>query len=400
MKTINNFKFFSLVLIPLIFLNLPVNYAQDGPMLESATAETNEQIDALSGTQWSKEKADAWFAQQPWLIGANYLPSNAINQLEMWQADTWSPELINKELGWMENLGMNTLRVYLHDIPYRTDKEGFFNRIEKFLQICAKHNIRPMLVIFDSVWDPYPQSGKQPKPEPGVHNSGWVQSPGAAYLQNPHKWGELETYVKDLISTFKADKRILAWDIYNEPDNDNPNSYGENNRKVEIPNKKALGVALLKASFAWAREAAPSQPITAAPWYGDWSSMEVMSEMDHFLFTHSDIITFHSYDGPEEFSRKVDHLKKLGRPLICTEYMARPYGSTFKNILPIAKENQTGMINWGFVNGKSNTIYPWDSWGKTYNQEPIPWFHDILRADGTPYLQAEVNFIKEITETE
>ncbi len=368
-----------------LFLGLPV--AAQPPVPTNA-----------AGTQWSKEKAQAWYEEQPWLVGANFVPSNAINQLEMWQAATWSPELIDKELGWAADLGMNTMRVYLHDIPYREDAEGFKQRIDEFLTICQKHNIRPMLVIFDSVWDPYPKAGKQPEPVPGLHNSGWVQSPGADYLKDQSKWTELKAYVIDLLSHFRNDERILAWDLVNEPDNDNANSYGRNNKQEELENKKEVGVALVKAAFSWAREANPSQPITSAPWYGDWSSLEKMNEMNRFLLTHSDIITFHNYSTPEDFAQRVEYLKAFNRPMLCTEYMARPEGSTFQVILPVAKEQKIGMINWGFVAGKSNTIYPWDSWQQVYQEEPPVWFHDIFRGDGTPYRPKETAFIRKITQ--
>jgi hypothetical protein len=367
---------------------------------EQQKDDTVQQTTDTMGEQWSVEKANAWYAEQPWLVGANFGPSNAINQLEMWQAETWSPELIDKELGWAADLGMNTMRVYLHDIPYRTDAEGYKNRISEFLAICQKHNIKPMLVIFDSVWDPYPKAGTQPEPTKGLHNSGWVQSPGADYLTDKSKWPELEEYVVWLIGSFKDDNRILAWDIVNEPDNDNANSYGKNNKKQEPENKKELGVELVKAAFEWARKANPSQPITSAPWYGDWSDVNTMSEMDRFLFTHSDIITFHNYADSAEFKERVEQIKQFNRPMICTEYMARPAGSTFQTILPIAKANKIGMINWGMVAGKSNTIYPWDSWQKAYDQEPPVWFHDIFRADGTPYRPEETAFIRKMTGAE
>lgn len=367
-------------------------------------AEAEQEGDSLqssaSNAVWSEEEANAWYAKQPWLVGANFVPSNAINQLEMWQAETWSPELIDKELAWAADLGMNTMRVYLHDIPYWTDKEGFKSRINEFLAICEKHGIRPMFVIFDSVWDPYPEAGAQPEPKQGLHNSGWVQSPGKKFLTDKSKWPQLKDYVVDLVGSFKDDDRILAWDIVNEPDNDNANSYGVNNLKEEPENKKELGVALVKAAFGWAREANPTQPITSAPWYGDWSSPENMIEMNRWLFTNSDIITFHNYAAPEDFKQRVEYLKQFNKPMICTEYMARPEGSTFQGILPIAKENKIGMINWGLVAGKSNTIYPWDSWQQAYDDEPPLWFHDIFRKDGTPYILEEVAFIKEITEEE
>ncbi|RRB00053.1 endo-1,4-beta-xylanase [Larkinella rosea] len=348
--------------------------------------------------QWTPKQANDWYKSQPWLVGSNFLPASAINQLEMWQAQSFDPKRIDKELGYAESLGMNTMRVFLHDMVWRQDAKGFKNRIDQFLALCAKHKIRPMLVLFDSCWDPQPKLGKQHAPVLGRHNSGWVQGPGAAILSDKTKWESLRSYVKDVVGTFRADKRILAWDIVNEPDNENSNSYGKNGKiKTELPNKAQLGVELVKAGFGWAREAKPTQPITSGPWKGDWSSLEKMDEMNKFLVQNSDVITFHNYGPPAEFQKRVNELKKFGRPLICTEYMARPAGSTFEGSLPIAKTEHVGMINWGFVSGKSNTIYPWDSWQKQYTAEPPVWFHDIFRENGQPYIAAETTFIRKMT---
>lgn len=347
---------------------------------------------------WSTKKANKWYKKQPWLVGANYVPANAINQIEMWQAETWSPQLIDRELGWAEGLGMNTMRVFLHDMVWKQDPKAFKDRLDEFLTICKKHNIRPMIVLFDSVWDPEPRLGKQREPKQGLHNSGWVQGPGAAVLGDKSQWGYLRDYVKDVIGSFRKDKRILAWDLVNEPDNDNGNSYGRTSRtKTELPNKAQLGFELVKESFNWAREENPMQPITSGPWHSNWASNETMGEMNRFLLENSDIITFHNYDKPEDFQKRVTQLQRYGRPIICTEYMARPVGSTFQAILPIAKSNKVGAINWGFVAGKSNTIYPWDSWQKAYDKEPPVWFHDIFRENGQPYRPEEVAFIKQMT---
>lgn len=348
--------------------------------------------------QWTVQQATEWYSRQPWLVGSNYMPANAINQLEMWQAESFDPKTIDKELGYAESLGMNTMRVFLHDMVWRQDAAGFKKRLDQFLTLCANHNIKPMLVLFDSCWDPQPKLGKQREPVFGRHNSGWVQGPGAAILSDKSQWESLRNYVKDVVSSFRTDNRILAWDIVNEPDNDNANSYGRNgNIKTELPNKAALGVELVKAGFGWAREANPTQPITAAPWKGEWSSLEKMDDMTRFLVQNSDVITFHNYAPPAEFSQRIADLKKFGRPLICTEYMARPAGSTFEGCLPIAKAEKVGMMNWGFVAGKSNTNYPWDSWQKQYTAEPPVWFHDIFRDNGQPYILAETAFIKKMT---
>src|SRR6266446_166233 len=231
-----------------------------------------------AGTQaqtnrWSEKQAADWYAKQPWLVGSNYIPATAINELEMWQADTFDPKRIDLELGWAEGIGLNTMRVFLHDLPWQQDAAGFQKRIDTFLQIAAKHHIKPLFVLFDSCWDPEPRLGKQHAPRPGVHNSGWMQSPGAKALQDPAQYARLEAYVKGVVGAFASDRRILAWDLWNEPDNMNRSSYGAQ----EPPNKPQLVEALLPRVFAWARAVKPSQPLTSGVWKGDWSSPEKLS---------------------------------------------------------------------------------------------------------------------------
>lgn len=340
--------------------------------------------------RWTSQQANDWYAKLAWPIGANYVPATAINQLEMWQAETFDPERIDLELGWAEKLGFNTMRVFLHDIPWQTDSEGFLKRIDRFLKICESHKIRPMLVIFDSCWNPQPKPGKQPEPRPHVHNSGWVQSPGEGILEDPAKLDSLKPYVYGVIHHFKDDERILAWDLFNEPDNDNGGRFTANEAKDKVPN----ALILLRKAFGWAREANPSQPLSSGIWSGDYAKP---NEFQQTQIDLSDIINFHAYDTLEVTTRKVDALRKYQRPIICTEYMARPTGSTFGNILPYFAKDKIGAYNWGFVDGRSQTIYPWDSWTKEYKGEPETWFHDIFRRDGTPYKEDEVDLIRSLT---
>lgn len=342
---------------------------------------------------WTKEQANEWYKKQGWLVGANYLPKSAINQLEMWQADTFDTENIDKELGYAQSLGMNTMRVFLHDLAYETDSLGFYKRIDTFLTIAQKHKIRPLIVIFDSCWDPFPQVGKQHEPKPYVHNSGWVQSPGQKALQDESQYIRLEKYVRAVVSHYAKDKRILGWDVWNEPDNMTGPSY----ERLEIKNKVDIITKLLPKVFAWARAAQPTQPLTSGVWAGDWSQDAKLKPIEKVQLEESDVISFHNYDNPTIFENRIKELSRYGKPMLCTEYMARPNGSTFQGSLPIAKKYKVAMFNWGFVSGKSQTIYPWDSWTKQYNSEPPVWFHDIFREDGSPYKQEEVDFIKSMT---
>jgi len=344
--------------------------------------------------RWTEKEAADWYAKQPWLVGSNYIPANAINELEMWQADTFDFKRIDLELGWAEAIGLNTMRVFLHDLPWQQDAAGFQKRIDTFLQIAAKHHIKPLFVLFDSCWDPQPQLGKQHAPKPGVHNSGWVQSPGAKALQDPSQYPRLEAYVKGVVGAFAKDDRILGWDVWNEPDNGNGGSY----KDLEPKNKNELVVALLPKAFAWARSAHPAQPLTSGVWKDDWSVPEKLGPGAKIQIETSDVISFHSYDKPEVFEKRILSLQQYHRPLICTEYMARGNGSTFQGSLPIAKKYNVGAINWGLVAGKTQTYLPWDSWEHPYtDREPSVWFHEIFRTDGKPYSAEETELIKRLT---
>jgi len=348
-------------------------------------------------TRWTEQKAQAWYAQQPWLVGSNYVPRSAINQLEMWQAATFNPAEIDQEFGWAEAMGMNTMRVFLHDLLWQQDAGGFQKRMDQFLAIAARHHIRPLFVLFDSCWDPSPHLGPQHPPIPGVHNSGWVQSPGAKALADASQYPRLKAYVQAVVGAFANDDRVLAWDVWNEPGSDNQGSYPK--QELRKDDKIARVTELLPQVFEWARAENPVQPLTSGVWDVDKSPDGVnLGTLQQIQLRESDIVSFHNYSWPEYFRREVRWLKKYNRPVICTEYMARSVGSTFDTVLPIAKEERVGAINWGFVAGKTQTYLPWDSWRRPYVlDQPSVWFHEVLLPDGTPYRQAEVDLIRQLT---
>ncbi|MEP7251483.1 MAG: cellulase family glycosylhydrolase [Ginsengibacter sp.] len=325
---------------------------------------------------WSKEKAKSWYASQSWPVGANYISSNAINQLEMWQAATFDSTLIDKELGYAEGIGMNVMRVFLHHLAWQADKSGFKNRMKAYLRAADKHHIKTMFVFFDDVWQDTYKAGKQPDPKPGTHNSGWIQDPGKLIYMDLSSVDMLEKYVKDILTTFKNDKRILLWDLYNEPGNS-----GHKNESMP----------LLKNIFKWGRQINPIQPLSAGVWALD------LKELNEFQLDNSDVITYHNYGDEIAHQKWIDSfLLKTERPLICTEYMARTRNSHFENIMPILKAHKIGAINWGLVSGKTNTIYAWDT-PIPDGSEPAVWFHDVFRKDGTPYKAEEAEFIKKMT---
>ncbi|WP_367755770.1 endo-1,4-beta-xylanase [Flavobacterium sp. WC2430] len=382
----NTKLYLALVLVGMLLLSC--NKTKSSKEKENNTVTTTVEKREI----WTKEQANSWYAKQPWLVGANYCPSTAINQLEMWQEATFDPKRIDQELGWAEQIGMNVMRVYLHDLLHKQDAEGLYKRMNSFLEIANKHHIKILFVLFDSCWDPFPELGKQRDPKPFVHNSGWVQSPGQKALLDEKEYPRLEKYVKETVAHFKDDDRILGWDVWNEPDNMTGPSY----EKVEIANKVDFVYPLLEKAFQWARESNPSQPLTSGVWAGDWTEVN-LKPIFKLQLEQSDVISFHCYDKPVDFVKRINELKRYGKPMLCTEYMARPNGSTFEGFLPIAKENKIAMINWGLVDGKTQTKFPWDSWTKKYTAAPPVWFHEVFNTDGSPYIVKETELIKKLT---
>jgi hypothetical protein len=331
------------------------------------------QAQTSTSKQWSAAKANAWYARHKWVNGSDFIPSTAVNQLEMWQADTFDPKTIDRELGYAESIGFNAMRVFLHSIAWKENPKGFKERVSQYLTIADKHHIQTIFVFFDDCWNAEAKAGQQPAPKTGIHNSGWLQDPGNR-INEPGEITILQKYVTDVLTTFKHDKRILLWDLYNEPGNSN---------------KGDKSLKLLSEIFAWAQNVRPDQPLSAGLW--DWS----LEKLNTFQFTHSDVITYHDYESPDKHERVVQILKASGRPVICTEYMARLRNSTFENTMPMLKKENVGAINWGLVSGKTNTIYAWDT-PMPNGEEPKVWFHDIFRKDGTPYSKDEVELIKKL----
>ena len=350
-------------------------------------------IASAQTTQWTAGTASDWYARQPWIIGANYIQSNTVNQIEMWQADTFDGDRIDMELGWAERLGINTLRVSLSETVWARDSSGMQSRMGKLLKIADKHKMRVIFVLFDSSGDPYPEWGHQRQPKPGVRNSLWVQSPGAKGLTDPKQVEEALSYAEDLVAAFSIDKRVLAWDVWNEPDNLNATSYANS----ELPNKLEIVQNLLPKVFQYVRAGVPTQPVTSGLWKGDWSSEAALSPIEKIQIEKSDIISFQNYDGPEEFEKRVKWLQAFHRPVICTGFLARNQGSSIEAILPIALKYDIGALVGDLVQGKTQRWLPWDSWQKPYvDREPPVWSQDLFLTTGPLYRKQDADVIRQM----
>ena len=381
-------------LICIVFLSLIFIQCQKSPSL-------------VADYRWTEERAWQWHNENGWMVGTNFNPSTSINQLEFWQEDTYDPETIERELEWSAELGMNMHRVYLHNLLWDQDSIGFLERVDNYLNISESKDIKTLFVLLDDVWHPVPKLGKQPEPIPFVHNSGWVQAPGSEILGDSSRHDELKNYVKGVISHFADDKRVVGWDLYNEPDNvasSDPENLVNNinfrglNRGPEVKEKHIYSLSLLKKIFMWAREVNPSQPLTVGLWKDSekWNDIDSLSAIDRFAISNSDVISFHAYGDLEETMKKIEDLEQFNRPLLCTEYLARGEQNTFQIMLPLFKEKEIAAVNWGFVAGKTNTAFPWSSWQVEFDSLPKIWHHDIYLPDKTPYDEKEIAFLKNI----
>jgi hypothetical protein len=353
----------------------------------------NASLEAITGTlrarRWDAARARDWWDARPLPVGCNFTPSTAINQLEMWQEATFDASTIARELAWAAGLGFNAARVYLHDLLWEQDAPGFLQRADRFLEIAESAGIGIIFVLFDDVWNPEPKLGPQPAPYPGRHNSGWVQAPGLAalneYRDRPEISARLEAYVRGVLDRFGQDDRVLVWDLYNEPGG------------YPSPGAEPVGEAclpLLADVFAWARAAQTRQPLTSGLWWNPANPLP--ASIGEIQLAGSDIVSFHHYGPLEDLIELHDRIReKTERPLLCSEYLARQMKSRFETHLPAFRERNVGAIHWGLVSGRTQTIYPWWSW---FDEQPAPepevWFHDVLHPDGRPFDPEEAAFLR------
>ncbi len=309
----------------------------------------------------------------------------------MWQAETFDPDTFERELGWASDLGMNVIRLYLHDLMYTADGDGFLDRVEHVLALADAVGIGVMPVLFDGVWHPEPALGPQPDPTPRLHNSIWLQSPGNTYLYDEARWAELEPYVAAVLGRFGGDARVLIWDLFNEPDQLDRDTIMAGSRD----RKAAAATALCDQVFDWARAADPSQPLTVGVWEWGDDDRVTPNDLNRLALERSDVISFHCYEPRARLEGVLDGLAGLGRPLLCTEWLARTAGST-ADLLEVFAERDVGAINWGLVDGRTQTRFPWKSWTEAIDDDE-PWFHELLHADGRPYDATEASLFRRLT---
>jgi hypothetical protein len=354
--------------------------------------------------RWTTKDANAWWDARPWVCGFNFIPSTAVNFIEMWHEDSFDLPTITRELQWAADIGFNAIRVNLHPLLWQHDRDGLLGRIDTLMDIAAQNAIKTVLCLFDDCGFGgfEPVYGPQPDPIEGVHNSRAVASPGRNIVMQADQHAHLKSYVVDIVRSFRNDRRVLFWDIYNEPGNKMQFSSEGFSRYPHDLEHSAL--ALMENAFAWARSQYPVQPLTVAAWTTPLPGEHAhpyQSEVDRSALLHSDIITFHAYWRTDQVERFIDYLSVLDRPMLCTEWMARAVDSTITDQLPMFRERKVGCFQWGLVQGRTQTHLAWPQdlvrahGGQTTGDL---WFHDLLYPDGTPYDPQEIATIRALTQ--
>ena len=358
-----------------------------------------------NGRRWTTDRVNEWWAARNWLCGFNFLPSTSVNFLEMWMGETFDRDAIDRELGWAAAVGFNSVRTNPHFLVWEHDRDGLMERLDWFLTTATKHGIITMPVLFDDCGFGgfEPVYGKQPDPATHIHNSRAVASPGRAALTDRAQWPSFKGYVQDVISTFGNDARILLWDLYNEPGN--MSVFTQTGEQQEFDAAvKALSRDLMLECFEWAREIDPSQPLTVGAWRVadlEGGNLDFDNEIDRLALEHSDVITFHAYTSKERVNGMIDQLSAFDRPMMVTEWMARTLGSKFDDQLQLYKDRNVSCYNWGLVQGRTQTHFPWPHTLSDADKSDISqvgWFHDVFRPDGTPYKASETQLISDVTQ--
>jgi len=348
--------------------------------------------------RWTAERANEWYARQPWLLGANYVPSTAANDVEMWMKDTFDPETIRRELGYARDIGMNTVRVFLSYTVWKEEGQIFLDHFEEFLQIAADTGISVTPILFDDCAfdegkDPF--YGPQQDPEPGVANGRWVASPGYSVADDPTQTASCKAYVDAVISAYKDDERILMWDLYNEPGN---RVGAQQDTELRLPS-----LPLLVNVFQWARAHEPSQPLSAGVWTPGWPGWEGFNQI---IFELSDIVNMHSYSALDYTKRIIEMAQAQNRPIVMTEWLCRTVNCSVQTHLPYFKEQNVGSYLWSLVRGRTQTWINGTIWkdgavmGAKKREEAeaqMVWHQDLLYEDGSPFDPAETELMKALT---
>ena len=348
--------------------------------------------------RWREKQAWEWYNSRPWIRGCNYMSASCANRIDQWQGlhfDEYLEET-EKELSLMRDLGFNSVRLILEYVVWEKEHDEFLKRFERYIALLDKYGISCTIVLANDCMPPKTELWKMP--DVGEQHYDWGYHGGRKHSQHgrhncpaPHYYFDDEALcekyfemVKEIVTIYKDDPRILMWDLFNEPGNSN---------------REGITMPYLVRMFETVRKINPSQPLTVAAWWFDPKDFHT-SELNQYALENSDIITYHNYSTYEEHIRVIKHLKSYNRPIINTEWLARCTGNTVFDNFPLFYLENIGCYNWGFVAGKYQTYEPYEGHWQWYNDDknaPIDftkWFHDLYRPSHKPYDPKETELIR------
>ena len=354
--------------------------------------------------RWSKEKAWAWYDNRPWLRGCNYMSADCANRIDQWQALGFEErfQTTEAELALMQKTGFNTVRLIPEYVVWKEEHDGFMERFDRYLSLCAKYGISCMIVLANDCMPPKNELWR--KPYVGEQSVAWGYHGGKKSAQHssfqgvaPHFYfddpDECDNYfemVREIVTTYKNDPRVCIWDVYNEP--------GAGRRTAITP-------PVLQKMFDTVRACEPSQPLTSAVWSCSYlltkSDSNPHKKIEDIIFANSDIISYHYYGDYKTHLRIIKRLKEEGRPIINTEWLGRIFHNDVFSLFPLFYMEKIGCYNWGFVAGKYQTYEPWDATWSAYEKGEVEdidftkWFHDLYRPSHHPYDPKEIQLIQE-----
>lgn len=354
-------------------------------------------------TRWTKEQAWDWYNARPWVMGVNYVPAITLHGIELFQEDTHEEVMqsVRREFTLMQDVGINSVRVFLPFNVWYHDREKFFERMDRFLAELDAHGVTMMPVIFnDCVGFRKPDDVTPPRPggwqhyDIGCHGgqkadnafSGETRRVAWILWDEPEWRPVLEEYERALIGRYRDDPRIYCWDLWNEPGNSN---------------RHDMSIPYLRRAFEIGRELDPIQPLTAAPWsypadYGVNPDADV-EPIQRVALDESDIVTFHNYECIERVRNVIAGIEREGRPMLNTEWLNRVLDNMVQDNLPLYHEKRIGSYSWGLVAGKSQHFLPWDNLWSNRSLPLQRWQHDLFDTYHTAYDPEELAIMRRLS---
>ena len=263
--------------------------------------------------------------------GFNYQPSYASRGFEVWEY--FSPESWRTEIGRGKQFfpKMDAIRFWLDIQSYYRAPSVFIKKLEKAMQIISDFDCKAMPTLFNR-W----------------HTVGAAHDWGGVYVD--HFWprcnlgADLQTfdnYLRDIVSHYKGDSRILMWDLCNEP---------------QLRRLDEMSQPEKQAEYQWlshirdiVKSLNPSAPLTiGALHYGD--PVKILEPL-------MDVICCHPYLGWDngEMANGLDELVALAnekdKPLIANETCCGSLDDTKRmqiidKTLKLLSERGIGFMPW------------------------------------------------------